>query len=159
MFTPHLRCLPSFAVYAEDTCAGTPSRTAPPSPLTCGANGDRVQAPVRGCRAWHAIPPPRIPRNKTAEASRRRSVDGASVRSDRPWRTQATAPPLLGPPSRSPEETVPPPTVLLRRRRKRSLPVPFAEKHRDANSKIDCETRFKDAAGELCTKRSLSLSF
>lgn len=60
-----------------------------------------------------------IPRNKTAEASRRRSIDGASVKSGHPWRTEATAPPLLGLLPRSPEETVPPPAVLSRCRRKR----------------------------------------
>lgn len=76
-----------------------------------------------------------IPRNKTAEASRRRSVDGASVKSDRPWRTQATAPPLLGQPLRSPEKTVPPPAVLPRCRRKHSLPVSSTKKHRNTYSK------------------------
>lgn len=43
-------------VSAGDTCTWTPSRTASPPPLTCGANGDRVQAFVgaaNGTRSRH----------------------------------------------------------------------------------------------------------
>lgn len=100
-------CPPSFA-YAEDMCRDT---------LVFPLDLQRKQ----GSRSWapRAARDPATPRNKTAEASRRRSLDGeVSVKSDHPWRTQATAPPLLGLPPRSPEETVPPPAILPRRRKK-----------------------------------------
>lgn len=118
MFTPRLHCSPSFIVCTRGiprTCS------APPPRWLVAQTGTAFQAYVgvaRGTRSRHPRWDPQ--EHKTVEASRRRSVDGASVKSDRPWRTQATAPPLLGQPPRSPEETVPPSAVLPRCRRKHS---------------------------------------
>lgn len=74
-------CLASARIYWN------PRVEHPLAPLACGAWGTRPWAPQ------HAIPPPR--RISNGQKRRDADVNGASVKTNRSWRTQATAPPRL----------------------------------------------------------------